>query len=73
MPRTYDDAWVEEQLGDKPPKGYGLVMNEVFAFLLYGKDAAYAIAACYNYGFRRGRNYERRRGLKINIPHAKNS
>ncbi len=62
MPRTYDDAWVEKQLHDAPPRGYKLLITELFAFLDYKNDLTNAMTACYNYGFRRGRRYERNRG-----------
>lgn len=61
MPRTYDEAWAEKRLNDFPPNGYKLLMPEFFAFLAYKNDIVYAMTACYNYGFRRGRNYERNR------------
>lgn len=64
MPRTYDEAWVEKQLHDSPPKGYKLQMFEFFAFLDYKNDITYAMTACYNYGFQRGRKFERTRAAK---------
>ena len=68
MPRIYDDAWVEKQLHDSLPRGYKLLITELFAFLDYKNDVTYAMTACYNYGFRRGRNYERNR---VNKPRGR--
>ena len=59
MPRTYDDEWVKKQLDAWPPDGYTLTIPEVVGFLGYGEDVCFALAACYNYGFQRGRNFER--------------
>lgn len=61
MPREYDDAWVKKQLDDQPPRGYKLLVTQVMSFLAYRGDVTYAMTACYNYGFRRGRNYEKNR------------
>lgn len=61
MPRIYDDAWVKKQLDDKPPRGYKLLVSQVMSFLAYKEDITCAMSACYNYGFHRGREYEKNR------------
>ncbi len=60
MSRALDDAWVKTQLDANPPGRYKLLVTELFAFLGYRNDICIAMAACYNYGFRRGRNFERK-------------
>ncbi len=59
MPRTYDDEWVKKWLDKWPPECYKMTVFEAAGFLGYGKGVLHALAACCNYGFRRGRNFER--------------
>ena len=59
MPRVYDKEWFEKHLLDKPPAHYNMTVVELIGFISNNDDICYTLAAAYNYGFRRGRNYER--------------
>ena len=59
MPRVYDDKWFEKQLHDHPPGHYKITVSELSGLLVNSSDVCFALAASYNYGFRRGRNCER--------------
>ncbi len=64
MPRIYDENWFEKLLHDHPPEHYRLTIAEVIGLLCNSGDICYTLAACYNCGFRRGRNFERNAGKK---------
>ena len=59
MPRTYDDEWVKKWLEEWPPEHYKMTVIEAAGFLEYGPGVLFALTASYNYGFQRGRNYEK--------------
>ena len=58
MTKIHNEAWAEEMLKSLPPKGYGMTIAEGCA-LSGMADRVKAVAAAYNYGFKRGQNYER--------------
>lgn len=64
MPRVYDDKWFEKQLNDYPPEHYRMTFAELAGILFNSDDICFTMAACYNYGFRRGRNYEKNTGKR---------
>lgn len=59
MPRIYDNEWVKKWLDEWPPGRYKITVFEAVGFLGYGEGVLYALAACCNYGFQRGRNFEK--------------
>ena len=59
MPRVFDKEWYEKQLHDQPPNYYKMTVAEFGGFLSNDDDFCLSLAAAYNYGFRRGRNFER--------------
>ncbi len=60
MRKKHDEAWAEEMRDAMPPAGYRMTLAEGCT-LAYMEDCLFSVSAAYNYGFRRGRNYERAR------------
>ncbi len=60
MKKTHNEIWAEEMKNRKPPAAYRMTLAEACA-LAYMEDCLFSVSAAYNYGFQRGRNYERNR------------
>lgn len=58
MRKHHNAEWAEEMRGKMPPGRYSLTLAE--ALELMGMDDQLSrVTAAYNYGFQRGRNYEK--------------
>ena len=60
MRKKLDETWAEEMRRSTPPVGYRMTLEEGWALMNMG-DPLYLAAAAYNYGFKRGQNYERKK------------
>ena len=58
MQKQRDANWAYEMFKQRPPARYSPTMVEAMA-LASMADPIEAVAAAYNYGFKRGQNYER--------------
>ena len=58
MSKHRDETWTEKMLGSLPPAGYRMTLAEGWA-LANMSDPLYSVSAAFNYGFKRGQNYER--------------
>ncbi len=59
MSKSVNEAWFEKYLNARPPQRYDLMLDELFALKSYFKDEVQMMSFLYNYGFSRGRNYQR--------------
>lgn len=58
MYKHHNAEWAEEMKRKMPPVRYSLTLAETIE-LMRMDDPLYSVTAAYNYGFQRGRNYEK--------------
>lgn len=64
MSKHHDEDWAEEMFREKPPAGYAPTLLEAVTLADMG-DQMKAVSAAYNYGFIRGRRYEKAHARKM--------